>query len=406
MGRIDHKPQHLRSGDDGEALSRKLARLDCSRCAGDRAFLGKGPRADGSALRRVPPHVGGRIFQLAPDLPSAEGRSLIRRGFVLGKFLPPHAGHRFLVETALAMTDETFVLVCSTDAAPIRGALRFDWMRKMSPGAGVIHLHRDLPQAPEDHPDFWEIWRTAILNALPAPPTHVFASEHYVFRLAEALGAVPVLVDPERKAIPVSGSALYEAPHAHWAHLPREVRPFFQKRLTFLGPESTGKTTISAALADSFQTRAMPEYGRTYDVAYKQGRNWHSEDLVTLAETHRAMREAIQSLAGPLLIEDTDAVQTAVWSEFLVGAVAPALEKIERETLADHYLILAPDIAWAQDGVRYAGDPATRAFFFDEAERRLKRLGARYDIISGEDFDFRRCRAIEAAQQRFDFMRD
>lgn len=73
---------------------------------------------------------------------------MIRRGFVLGKFLPPHAGHRFLVETALAMTDETFVLVCSTDAAPIRGALRFDWMRKMSPGAGVIHLHRDLPQAP------------------------------------------------------------------------------------------------------------------------------------------------------------------------------------------------------------------------------------------------------------------
>jgi NadR type nicotinamide-nucleotide adenylyltransferase len=327
-----------------------------------------------------------------------------RRGFVLGKFLPPHEGHRFLVETALNMTDETTVLVCSTDAEPIPGALRFQWMRAMTPQARVLHLHRNLPQAPEDHADFWAIWRAAILEVLPDPPTHVFASEHYVFRLALELGAAPVLVDPEREVIPISGSEERAAPHTHWAYLPREVRPYFQKRLTLLGPESAGKTSLAAALASAFRTRVMPEYGRTYDVAYKQGKNWRADDLVTLAQTHRAMREAMAGLAGPLLIEDTDAVQTAVWAQFLVGTVAPALERIEQETLADHYLLLAPDIAWVQDGVRYAGDPATRAFFFEEAERRLKRLGASYEIIRGEDFKPRRERAVEAARRRFDFL--
>lgn len=154
----------------------------------------------------------------------------------------------------------------------------------------------------------------------------------------------------------------------------RKYAPFFQKRLTVLGPESAGKTTLARDLAAAFRALVMPEYGRTYDVAYKQGKNWSADDLVTLAETHRVMRKAISGLAGPLLIEDTDAVQTAVWSQFLVNGVAPALGTIERETLADHYLLLAPDTQWVQDGVRYAGDPAVRAFFFAEAERRFPDL--------------------------------
>lgn len=321
---------------------------------------------------------------------------MTRRGFILGKFMPPHRGHLFLCETALNMTDALTVLVCSTDDEPIDGARRYEMMRDMLPEARVIHLHKNLPQAPEDHPDFWAIWRSEIKALHSEDVTYVFASEPYVFRLAQELDAAPVLVDPDREIFPISGTALRAAPAQDLKAPSKSLRPQFQKRLTLLGPESVGKSRLAADLAAHFGTRVMPEYGRTYDVYYKQGKNWRADDLIALAQTHRAMREAMRGDAGALLIEDTDAVQTAVWSLFLVGEIAPALEQIERETLADHYFLLTPEVAWTQDGVRYAGAEDTRRFFFEEAERRLKSLGASYEIISGADWDLRTARALEA----------
>jgi NadR type nicotinamide-nucleotide adenylyltransferase len=324
-----------------------------------------------------------------------------RRSFLLGKFLPPHEGHRFIVETALAMTDETTVLVCSTDAEPIPGKLRAQWMRAMLPKARIIHLHRNLPQEPKDHPEFWAIWRAAIAQCCGGPFTHVFASETYVFRLAQELCAEPVLVDPDRETFPVSGRSILAAPHRHWRFVPPEVRRHFQKRVTLLGPESVGKSRLALALGERFGTLIMPEYGRAYDIHYKQGRNWAPADFVRLAETHAAMREAMATRAGPWMVEDTDAVQTAVWSQHLVGGVAPELVAIERATPADLYLLLAPDVAWIGDGVRYAGSEAVRRFFFEEAERRLKRLGVSYEIIAGADWDMRTSTAIAAVRRRF-----
>lgn len=278
-------------------------------------------------------------------------------------------------------------------------------MRAIVPRANIFHLHKNLPQQPEDHVDFWSIWRAEIGRILPMPATHVFASEPYVFRLAQEIGAQPVIIDPDRRVFPVSGSDIRTAPHAHWPMIPAAVRPHYQRRVTLLGPESVGKTRLSLDLAREFSTLAAPEYGRDYDVFYKSGAPWRAEDLVDLAITHRAMREALEGDAGPLLIEDTDAVQTAVWSRHLIGGVADALAALERDTLADHYLLLAPDVAWIEDGTRYAGDRATREFFFAEAQARLTALGASFDIVSGNDFDKRRLLAIDLIVRKFGDLR-
>lgn len=176
-----------------------------------------------------------------------------------------------------------------------------------------------------------------------------------------------------------------------------------QKRLTLLGPESVGKTTLAEALATRFHTALIREYGRIYDEKYmqsryKQGKGWREADLIAIAETHSAMREAMAHDAGPLLIEDTDALMTAVWAEYLLAAPSPKLERMARNALADQYLLLTPETPWTDDGVRYAGVQETREWFFNAAKARLDAWGARYTIISGSDWDAREQKAVTVAE--------
>ena len=81
------------------------------------------------------------------------------RGLVLGKFLPPHAGHVYLIETARRQCDDLSIVVGTLAREPIAGALRALWMRALFPDLRVLHLTDDNPQEPSEHPRFWEIWR-------------------------------------------------------------------------------------------------------------------------------------------------------------------------------------------------------------------------------------------------------
>ena len=105
-------------------------------------------------------------------------------GMILGKFMPPHAGHEYAVHLGRNFTSRLHVLVCSLEGDPIPGQLRYDWARELFPDTNVVHIDADLPQEPADHPDFWNIWRTTIEQAVGEPIDYVFASEEYGHRLA------------------------------------------------------------------------------------------------------------------------------------------------------------------------------------------------------------------------------
>ncbi len=322
------------------------------------------------------------------------------RGFVLGKFAPPHKGHMFLCETAARVVDEMTVLVCSIDPDTIPGALRAAWMRRLLPQLTVRHMHRDIPQAPEEHVDFWPIWKTAIAEFHPQPIDFVFGSEPYVFRLAAELGAEPVLIDPGREVHSVSSTAVNSDPVANWAFIPDVVRRHYQKRVCILGPESSGKSTLAAVLAAQFDTRFMPEYGRTYDAHYRQGASWSERDFLMIARTHIAMRESLSPEAGPVFIEDTDPIQTAVWAEYLLNDVPAELEAlIASMEPADLYVLLTDDVKWRDDGTRYSGDPSTRRLFFERCRSWLERRGCRFVEIAGANRETRAEQAVLAIDQ-------
>ena len=193
-------------------------------------------------------------------------------GLIIGKFLPPHRGHAHLIETALAQVDRLIVLVCSLKREEIPGERRVAWLGEMFPAVDVRHHADENPSEPHEHPRFWELWTASITRLVPTPPDLVFSSESYGDELARRLGARHVLVDRERRAVPISGERVRADPIGCWEFLPECVRPEYVRRVVVTGPESTGKTTLARRLAEHFATAWVPEYARGYlDVKHAGG---------------------------------------------------------------------------------------------------------------------------------------
>ena len=327
---------------------------------------------------------------------------MTKRGFILGKFLPPHAGHIWLCQTAAQLVDELTVLVCTLESEPINGAQRFHWMKTLLPGVRVVHFKKDVPQVPSDHPDFWSIWRNICRDVHPKQIDYVFGSDPYINQLANVLGAAPVILDPDRQAVPTSGTQIRVNPAKYWQFVPPVVRPYFQKRIVLFGPESVGKSTLAQGLADHFETLFVPEYGRTY-TEENEIVEWLRSDFITISERHEAMRHSLAQNAGPLLFEDTDPLLTCVWEDMLTGEKSDWVDDVE---LADLYLWLQLDIDWKDDGTRYFSQKAQQENFANKCRDILEKSGASYAVVSG-DGKRRLEAAIAAVNGHFaDFIRD
>ncbi len=297
-------------------------------------------------------------------------------GLVLGKFLPPHLGHVYLVDFARRYADDLIVVVGTLAAEPIPGALRHAWMRELFPDVTVLHLTDENPQHPHEHPAFWDIWRKSLLRILPKRPDLVFASEEYGPRLAEVLGAEFVPVDPRREAVPISGTAVRADPLGHWDALPACVRPYFVRRVCVFGAESTGKTTLCRALSARLRTVMVPEYARTY--LERRGGAVALDDMPRIARGQAAAEDALARHARGVLICDTDVLATVLWSEALFNQCPEDVSQIAKSRASDLYLLTDPCVPWQADPVRYHAEQAQRAAFHERCVAALESRGRRF----------------------------
>ncbi len=311
-----------------------------------------------------------------------------RDGFLLGKFMPPHQGHVFMCEFARQYCEHLTILVASLPDEPIPGKLRFQWMKEMFPDCTVVWTNTVLPQEPTGPEDtaFWDVWRAEVSYAMQESqgdnwswPDVVFASEDYGHRLAKEVEARFVPVDIDRTARAISGTAIRNDPFGNWDYIPHVVRPYFTKRVTLFGPESTGKSTLAKQLGEHFRTVVVPEYGRTYTEAF--GADVDATDLEHIVSGHIASVAAAKRQANKVLIEDTDPVMTAVWSDMLLKERNPWFSKFS--DYGDLYLLTNVDIPWEDDGTRYFRNDEDRQRFFATCEAELKARGIRYVVVSG-----------------------
>jgi NadR type nicotinamide-nucleotide adenylyltransferase len=297
-------------------------------------------------------------------------------GVILGRFMPPHEGHVALIRTASYLVDRLTIVLSTSDTDPISPAIRKNWMEELFPSAVVIVANNGQNSRPSNDPE----WAKIIRGFHPEPIDRVIGSEDYFADLAKALNAQHFILDPMWMAYPANSIEIRENPFVHWQSIPDYVRPYFQKRLTLVGPESTGKSYMADFLAQKFGGPYVPEYGRPYE-KFREPGDYRAEELHFIVDGHVAHRKTLSLKAGPILFEDTDPLLTAVWAEMLLGHSLPDLEK--RIELPDHYLLLDANVPWQEDPLRYYSKQELRKEFFDKIKAKLDQFKASYTLISG-----------------------
>jgi NadR type nicotinamide-nucleotide adenylyltransferase len=273
-----------------------------------------------------------------------------RRGLIVGKFYPPHRGHKFLIDTARAQVDQLSVIVCQKPDESPPGELRVAWIREIHPDVEALLIDDTYDEQDS------RVWAENSIRWLGFAPDLVFTSEDYGARFAHYLGCEHVLVDKARRAMPVSGTAVRNDPLGCWEYLEPAVRAWYAKRICIVGAESTGKTTLARQLAAHYRTVWTPEYGREYserkliaEGAYK----FSSDEFAHIARTQCERENSAARQANKALICDTDAFATSIWHRRYMGARSPAVERIAAEhRRPDLYLLTDVHTPFVQDGTR------------------------------------------------------
>jgi NadR type nicotinamide-nucleotide adenylyltransferase len=133
------------------------------------------------------------------------------------------------------------------------------------------------------------------------------------------------------------------------------------KKIVILGPESTGKSTLSEQLAHHYHTAWVPEYARTYLLT--RGRSYSYDDLLTIAKGQLASEDEYvehlkkltasrQNSATPFLFVDTNMYVMKVWCEFVFGRCHDLILQEIAEREYDLYLLCNLDLPWVHDELR------------------------------------------------------
>jgi HTH-type transcriptional regulator, transcriptional repressor of NAD biosynthesis genes len=271
-----------------------------------------------------------------------------RHGLVLGKFLPPHAGHHELVDFALERCERVTVLVLGAAAEPIPLPLRREWMRERHPGARVVAGWDELP-IDFDDPHVHDLHIALMERLLNEPIDAVFTGEAYGDLLASRWGVEHVC---RPRGGVISGTAVRADPAAWWSSLTPPVRAYLCRRVVITGAESTGTTTLARALADRLGTVWVPEVGRAVSESRGLPYVWTDVDFEVIARRQQNDEDRAARVSGPVLVCDTDALATCIWQERYMGRSTAPVEAIAASRGYALSVLTSDDIPFVQDGLR------------------------------------------------------
>ena len=151
-------------------------------------------------------------------------------------------------------------------------------------------------------------------------------------------------------------------------------------RVSVVGGESTGKSSLVAALAQHYDTAYVPEFARDYLTIH--GSAYTPEQAPILAKGQMARELEYAQLADRVMFCDTDAMTTMLWSEYYFGRTVPEIVELAKMHVHDLYVLCANELEWEDDGLRRS---AGSGEWFDKRLREvMDDWGRRYVEVSGD----------------------
>jgi NadR type nicotinamide-nucleotide adenylyltransferase len=163
-----------------------------------------------------------------------------------------------------------------------------------------------------------------------------------------------------------------------------EQQPSNCIKVVLFGPESTGKTTLSKALADHFDTLWVAEYAREYlqnkwDLEQK---TCEPSDLLPIAVGQMQLENTTAAKTNELLFCDTNLLETKVYSEvYYDGYCDPTINHFAKKNYYNLYFLCDIDVPWVADDLR--DKPNERKKIFSVFESVLQKQELPYVILSG-----------------------
>lgn len=125
------------------------------------------------------------------------------------------------------------------------------------------------------------------------------------------------------------------------------------KIIVVTGAESTGKSTLTEALAAHFNVPFIPEIAR--NVVEQLQHKYTYSDVETIARKQIEMLNRLRTGNHPFLIADTWLIVTKIWFDVVFQKEPDWLDAEIRNTKIDLFLVCDIDIPWVADPVRENG---------------------------------------------------
>lgn len=162
------------------------------------------------------------------------------------------------------------------------------------------------------------------------------------------------------------------------------------KKIAIVGPESTGKSTISKQLSKYYQVPWVAEYARYYCANLTTPCTL--QDEINMFHGQVALEQAVlETTEAEFIICDTTFITVKIWSDAFFGETPNVVLEALSANKYDFYVLLDIDLPWEDDPLR--DFPDQREHFLGIWHKELKALGANYKLVGGMG-DFRLQNAI------------